>query len=724
VEMTGSSMFDYVHHHDHAELIEQLGMSLVSRYLMVSGHNKPDHKSFCLRMKSTLTKRGVHIKTSGYRVSGNPNNINENNNSSEPTPFGFVGMAIALPPPTITEMRLELDTFITRMSPDFKVIYCEPVISELVDLTAEDVTGRLLYDLCHVEDLRKLRTSHLDILNKGQALTEYYRLINRRGGHTWIQTCATTLLGSKNPEDENILAINFVVSDSNLTDCAMDLWQVTGDVSSSMSSSSNSPCRQEKLKDIRHKLVIHRPQKVPHHVLSLHEMRTQASRIEHLVQQFLTSQKESSKADVELLTMNQKDLGNFYNKNKRRKMDNPRKRRNSSCDRQDSNHVKALNLTTNGCRDPIITKSLSMSTLALQKSGTVVDSNSKTHRPVNPLNADSTTSASPEDLSIKRTHARSLSQAVNEDSRGDYLDIQTADASGNIQQPVTDIHAIHSTSPLSVTRNTVRELEAAMHRHLSAASFHQQQNNSTSITSTDTGKSPRGISNINSSRAPPSHKVMPTQWHTSSREGRTNILPATTLLHSLYNNRETVIKTNSKYQPTFLNMETPTSLLTPPEPDPTIYKDHSNPFSHANQDSFGHNYIYDRETNPEAKDLSNRDHYSFISYKDHIPTSYLDHLSSSLCKDHFVSHYKELSHFKEMSHYKELSPYKDIPSFTIPGLMSPSGRAHHTYPSFYPQLASALTSSTTDVCSMTPPSPNSSRHQQTHIGHSPFGFEL
>ena len=26
-------------------------------------------RSFCLRMKSTLTKRGVHVKSSGYRVS-------------------------------------------------------------------------------------------------------------------------------------------------------------------------------------------------------------------------------------------------------------------------------------------------------------------------------------------------------------------------------------------------------------------------------------------------------------------------------------------------------------------------------------------------------------------------------------------------------------------------------------------------------------------------------
>ena len=41
--------------------------------------------------------------------------------------LGMVAVAIALPPPTITELRLEHDTFITRMSPDFTLTYCEPM---------------------------------------------------------------------------------------------------------------------------------------------------------------------------------------------------------------------------------------------------------------------------------------------------------------------------------------------------------------------------------------------------------------------------------------------------------------------------------------------------------------------------------------------------------------------------------------------------------------------
>ena len=41
--------------------------------------------------------------------------------------FGLVGMAIALPPPTITELRIEADTFIMRLTPQLNVSYCENV---------------------------------------------------------------------------------------------------------------------------------------------------------------------------------------------------------------------------------------------------------------------------------------------------------------------------------------------------------------------------------------------------------------------------------------------------------------------------------------------------------------------------------------------------------------------------------------------------------------------
>jgi neuronal PAS domain-containing protein 1/3 len=43
-----------------------------------------------------------------------------------PPLLGLVGMAIALPPPTITELVIDSDMFVTRLTPELKVSYCEP----------------------------------------------------------------------------------------------------------------------------------------------------------------------------------------------------------------------------------------------------------------------------------------------------------------------------------------------------------------------------------------------------------------------------------------------------------------------------------------------------------------------------------------------------------------------------------------------------------------------
>lgn len=76
--------------------------------------------------------------------------------------MGFIGLAIALPPPSVHEVRLESDMFVTRLTFDFKIAHCEPKVSELLDYTAEELTGMSLYALCHGEDVHKLKSTHED----------------------------------------------------------------------------------------------------------------------------------------------------------------------------------------------------------------------------------------------------------------------------------------------------------------------------------------------------------------------------------------------------------------------------------------------------------------------------------------------------------------------------------------------------------------------------------
>ncbi|KFM68086.1 Protein trachealess, partial [Stegodyphus mimosarum] len=268
--MTGSSVFDYIHQQDHAELAEQLGINLAqSQTTMASspgsvasdegssssapgGTSTPTgldrplpvmtlnsntsykgmDRSFCIRMKSTLTKRGCHFKSSGYRVVLILSHLrpqysfSNGRKQGSANVMGMVAMAIALPPPSINEVRLESDMFVTRLTFEFRVAHCEPRVSELLDYTADELTGKNMYALCHGQDVQRLRKCHIDLINKGQVMSGYYRLINKTSGYTWLQTCATVICNSKNSDEQSIICVNYVLSGVEYENCILDCSQI------------------------------------------------------------------------------------------------------------------------------------------------------------------------------------------------------------------------------------------------------------------------------------------------------------------------------------------------------------------------------------------------------------------------------------------------------------------------------------------------------------------
>lgn len=98
----------------------------------MNGANDTMERQFCIRMKSTLTKRGCqHFKSSGYRVVHIVAHLRQEMIRRQATTqlntkiIGLVAIAIALPPPSINELRLEPDMFVTRHSLDLKILHCE-----------------------------------------------------------------------------------------------------------------------------------------------------------------------------------------------------------------------------------------------------------------------------------------------------------------------------------------------------------------------------------------------------------------------------------------------------------------------------------------------------------------------------------------------------------------------------------------------------------------------
>ncbi|XP_045143583.1 neuronal PAS domain-containing protein 3 [Echinops telfairi] len=262
VELTGSSVFDYVHPGDHVEMAEQLGMKLPpGRGLLSQGTTEdgassassssqsetPEpvestspsllttdnslERSFFIRMKSTLTKRGVHIKSSGYKVihiTGRLRlRVSLSHGRTVPSQImGLVVVAHALPPPTINEVRIDCHMFVTRVNMDLNIIYCENRISDYMDLTPVDIVGKRCYHFIHAEDVEGIRHSHLDLLNKGQCVTKYYRWMQKNGGYIWIQSSATIAINAKNANEKNIIWVNYLLSNPEYKDTPMDIAQL------------------------------------------------------------------------------------------------------------------------------------------------------------------------------------------------------------------------------------------------------------------------------------------------------------------------------------------------------------------------------------------------------------------------------------------------------------------------------------------------------------------
>merc|ERR1719367_1384094 len=275
VELTGSSLFDYIHPNDHHELAEQLGVTLARpdggpdsppqhrgaegeegagsqggvgpappipdvcypvTSLMINNkedkNGKPCYeRAFCIRMKSTLTKRGCHFKSSGYRVvlllgQLRPQYSYPHTKKCNTPIMGFIGLAIALPPPSVHEVRLETDMFVTRLSFDFKIAHCEPKVCDLLDYSAEDLTGKSMYSLVHAADVHKIKQTHVDLIKTGQVMSTYIRFLNRRGGYTWMQMCATLVCNTKNENEQSIICVNYVLSGSQYSHVVMDREQV------------------------------------------------------------------------------------------------------------------------------------------------------------------------------------------------------------------------------------------------------------------------------------------------------------------------------------------------------------------------------------------------------------------------------------------------------------------------------------------------------------------
>ncbi|XP_057324015.1 protein single-minded isoform X1 [Microplitis mediator] len=220
VELTGNSIFEYIHPVDHNEMLDVLNSPLpISNrsFLSPNAHGNIEiERAFFIRMKCVLAKRNAGLVTSGWKVihcSGYLKVHIRGPPYDECQIIGLVAVGNSLPPSAITEIKLYHNMFMFRASLDLKLIFLDVSVKELTGYDPQDLIEKTLYHYVHGCDILHLRESHQILLMKTQVTTKYYRFLTKCGGWVWMQSYVTIVNNSRSSRPQCIVSVNYVLSD-------------------------------------------------------------------------------------------------------------------------------------------------------------------------------------------------------------------------------------------------------------------------------------------------------------------------------------------------------------------------------------------------------------------------------------------------------------------------------------------------------------------------------
>ncbi|CAH1707776.1 unnamed protein product [Aphis gossypii] len=230
VELTGNSIFEYIHQADHDEMISVLSpplpQNLPAENMMMNSTVFELQRVFFLRMKCVLAKRNAGLTTGGYKVihcSGYLKVRQYPAGMPGIETVGLVAVGHSLPPHAITEIKLHSNMFMFRASLDLKLIFLDARVSQLTGYEPQDLIEKTLYHYIHGNDIHNMKLSHHTLLLKGQVTTKYYRLLAKDGGWVWVQSYATIVHNSRSSRPHCIVSVNYVLSESEMKDVCLSV---------------------------------------------------------------------------------------------------------------------------------------------------------------------------------------------------------------------------------------------------------------------------------------------------------------------------------------------------------------------------------------------------------------------------------------------------------------------------------------------------------------------
>ncbi|XP_024866085.1 single-minded homolog 2 isoform X2 [Kryptolebias marmoratus] len=218
VELTGNSIFEYIHPSDHEEMTAVL--SLTQPPLFFSPEYEIE-RSFFLRMKCILAKRNAGLTCGGYKVIHCSGYLKLRQYTMDMTMYKscyqtvrLVAVGHSLPPSGMTEIKLHSNMFMFRANLDLKLIFLDMRVAELTGYEPQDLIEKTLYHHVHTCDVLHLRYAHHILLVKGQVTTKYYRMLSKHGGWVWVQSYATIVHNSRSSRPHCIVCVNYVLTNT------------------------------------------------------------------------------------------------------------------------------------------------------------------------------------------------------------------------------------------------------------------------------------------------------------------------------------------------------------------------------------------------------------------------------------------------------------------------------------------------------------------------------
>ncbi|PWA14602.1 hypothetical protein CCH79_00017628, partial [Gambusia affinis] len=256
VELTGNSIFEYIHPSDHDEMTTVLSFQQPPHH-----HFCPEYeveRSFFLRMKCVLAKRNAGLTCGGYKVIHCSGYLKLSLHRTEMTLYeccyqivGLVGVGHSLPPSGITEIKLHSNMFMFRANLDLKLIFLDMSVAELTGFEPQDLIEKTLYHHVHTCDVLHLRYAHHLLLVKGQVTTKYYRMLVKHGGWVWVQSYATIVHNSRSSRPHCVVSVNYVLTDTECKELQLSEDQIQVAKLTSQFVLSQDNHKQLRTKDIK-----------------------------------------------------------------------------------------------------------------------------------------------------------------------------------------------------------------------------------------------------------------------------------------------------------------------------------------------------------------------------------------------------------------------------------------------------------------------------------------